>query len=456
MNSPASTDPKNSPTVNDFAAIVPLAQFAPQNFLSMTPPSLQPMTPPLSITLPLCYRPAVLDNLNPERNVRGDGLSGNGTIPRRKTPGSEITMTQFTRTALKGCEIAEKIVRNHKNRPCFKKIDSLCARLKQDLVRPDRVLANINSQGIAWAVKDMIFTFTRILNAWIIVKGYMYETPPGLRKVKQSCSGGFDESFLKWQEATLDFLEHLTETFESLDSLVQTQRNKLASSGRKEDKEYSRNRSSEASSDDVKDDSFEEELASMKFFNNFHADTKTETSPDGGYIRTGIYNTLQANNTTSQHVHPVILPQLWEKSVFQQKEPAEQVSFSFLSNKYGSDQANPQDTLILILLSKLYEMKDASLFFNKHFTKNYVPEFVASGFNCKDMKTIMVSIEKKLYQNVPEIVNDIAAILTEVKIFLKKRPDNSFLAENALAFEIELKNLLSDDIFSMYRFDHIF
>jgi hypothetical protein len=73
--------------------------------------------------------------------------------------------------ALRGCEVAEQLANNHKKRPCFKKIDSLCARMKQDLVRPDNVLANINSQGIAWAVKDFIFVFTRIINAWLIIKG---------------------------------------------------------------------------------------------------------------------------------------------------------------------------------------------------------------------------------------------------------------------------------------------
>lgn len=61
----------------------------------------------------------------------------------------------LTHVALHGSEIAEKLAFNHRNRPCFKKIDSLCARMKQDLIRPDGVLPNINSQGIAWAVKDL-------------------------------------------------------------------------------------------------------------------------------------------------------------------------------------------------------------------------------------------------------------------------------------------------------------
>lgn len=126
--------------------------------------------------------------------------------------------------AMRGCELAERLAFTHRNRPCFKKIDSLCARMKQDLVRQDSVLANINSQGMAWAVKDFIFVFTRIINAWIIIKGYVYNTPEGLAKVKTSLSADFNDSFLKWQDATMDFVDNLIKSFVNLDQMVQTQR----------------------------------------------------------------------------------------------------------------------------------------------------------------------------------------------------------------------------------------
>lgn len=322
-------------------------------------------------------------------NVKGDAGSW------RSKPISAPDSANFTRTALRGCEIAEKIVHNHKNRPCFKKIDSLCARLKQDLSRQDSVLANINSQGIAWAVKDMIFTFTRIVNAWIIVKGYMYDIPPGLKKVKQSCSEGFDESFMKWQEATLDFLENLTESFEKLDNLVQTQKNRLGSNGRKEDKEIGRKRNSDISDESKDDDFFDDftQVSLAKFSTDFCSDAKVESIRDGGYIRTGIYNNpLHTTNSNLQIDSEQLLQ--WEKNIFPQKnspcvsaenpvklatkhspdnQPGSPEKYlAFLREKYGSEQGNPEDTLIWILLSKLYEMKDASLFFNKHFTKNYV------------------------------------------------------------------------------------
>lgn len=126
--------------------------------------------------------------------------------------------------AMNGCELAERLAHTHRNRPCFKKIDSLCARMKQDLVRPDSVMANINSQGVAWAVKDFIFVFTRIINAWIIIKGYVYNTPDGLGNVKQSISPEFNDSFAKWEDSTKDFVDNLIKSFVGLDQMVQTQR----------------------------------------------------------------------------------------------------------------------------------------------------------------------------------------------------------------------------------------
>ncbi|XP_037903735.1 protein mitoshell isoform X3 [Hermetia illucens] len=132
--------------------------------------------------------------------------------------------SELTRMAMRGCELAERLAYTHRNRPCFKKIDSLCARMKQDLIRPDGVLPNINSQGIAWAVKDFIFVFTRIINAWIIIKGYVYNTPEGLTKVKSALSPDFTKSFAAWQDATMDFVENIIKSFLSLDHLVQSQK----------------------------------------------------------------------------------------------------------------------------------------------------------------------------------------------------------------------------------------
>lgn len=152
-------------------------------------------------------------------NLHLPGSNGNTVIL------SQAKFNELTRLALRGSEIAEKLAYTHRNRPCFKKIDSLCARMKQDLIRPDGVLANINSQGIAWAVKDFIFVFTRVINAWIIIKGYVYNTPDGLNKVKAALSPEFATSFAAWQDTTMDFIENLIKSFVNLDNLVQSQKN---------------------------------------------------------------------------------------------------------------------------------------------------------------------------------------------------------------------------------------
>ncbi|XP_055544892.1 protein mitoshell isoform X2 [Wyeomyia smithii] len=150
--------------------------------------------------------------------ISSDGFAGTGIMLNQD---KLITLTEM---AMQGCELAEQLANNHQKRPCFKKIDSLCARMKQDLIRPDSVLANINSQGMAWAVKDFIFVFTRIINAWIIIKGYVYNTPEGLERVQKVLSPDFLDHFLKWQDSTIDFVDSLIKSFTSLDETVQNQR----------------------------------------------------------------------------------------------------------------------------------------------------------------------------------------------------------------------------------------
>ncbi|EDS44325.1 conserved hypothetical protein [Culex quinquefasciatus] len=158
--------------------------------------------------------------LSPDSTSRGaeTGFGGTGAVADQEK------FAALTEMAMQGCELAEQLATHHQKRPCFKKIDSLCARMKQDLIRPDSVLANINSQGIAWAVKDFIFVFTRIINAWIIIKGYVYNTPEGLERVQKVLSPDFLESFSKWQDSTIDFVDCLIKSFTNLDQMVQTQR----------------------------------------------------------------------------------------------------------------------------------------------------------------------------------------------------------------------------------------
>uniref|UniRef100_A0A182SWJ5 Bromo domain-containing protein n=1 Tax=Anopheles maculatus TaxID=74869 RepID=A0A182SWJ5_9DIPT len=145
----------------------------------------------------------------------------------KKSPSPACLLEQFpelVRTALEGCKKAEQLAQNHQKRPCFKKIDSLCARLKQDLVKVDNVMSNINSQGLAWAVKDFIFVFTRIMNAWIIIKGYVPNKPEGMLMIQRELCPNFLDAFGHWHEATHELIQSLIQSFTNLNKLAKQQR----------------------------------------------------------------------------------------------------------------------------------------------------------------------------------------------------------------------------------------
>lgn len=149
---------------------------------------------------------------------QGDRRNSQVTLPMQR-------LQDITRISLQGSDIAERLANAHRQRPCFKKMDTLCARLKQDLLRPDGVLPNINSQGIAWAVKDFIFVFTRIVNSWVILKGYVYNTPDGLNKIKDKLPAGFMAAFDCWQITTLTLVDMIIKSFVNLDGMLQKQKN---------------------------------------------------------------------------------------------------------------------------------------------------------------------------------------------------------------------------------------
>ena len=241
--------------------------------------------------------------------------SNNGTVTL-----SQAKFNELTRLALRGSEIAEKLAYTHRNRPCFKKIDSLCARMKQDLIRPDGVLPNINSQGIAWAVKDFIFVFTRVINAWIIIKGYVYNTPEGLNKVKSALSPDFAASFAAWQDTTMDFIENLIKSFVNLDNLVQSQKNVYQKSDNTAT--ANRNSSNSATTTPIKilqpgnpllEESFDflntsSEKCAQNSLNKNYIYTMVEDSEgsqrqatvNGTYFKTGTYNPIKKDTLITE------------------------------------------------------------------------------------------------------------------------------------------------------------
>lgn len=123
--------------------------------------------------------------------------------------------------ALKGCESAARIFQSNSKRPYFKKIDLLCERLKQDLGVTDKAVVNINSHGVAWAIKDFIFVFNRIMSGWTILRDYFYSTSDGMRIINEAFDSNLYEDFMKWQEATEKLSNSLVNTFENLHSVNQ-------------------------------------------------------------------------------------------------------------------------------------------------------------------------------------------------------------------------------------------
>lgn len=139
-------------------------------------------------------------------------------------------LCELQEIATSGCESAAKIYPSHAKRPYFKKIDLLCDRLRQDLRVTDKAVVNINSHGVAWAIKDFIFVFTRITSAWVIMRDYYYTRSDGMKCVKESVDPNLSKDFLEWQEATKIFCKSLQRSFENLQNRDQQNGNRRGQS----------------------------------------------------------------------------------------------------------------------------------------------------------------------------------------------------------------------------------
>jgi hypothetical protein len=56
---------------------------------------------------------------------------------------------ELQRVCSEGCSSSESIAESYRRRPCFKKIELLLARLKQELNIHQNIISNVNSQGEA-------------------------------------------------------------------------------------------------------------------------------------------------------------------------------------------------------------------------------------------------------------------------------------------------------------------
>lgn len=326
-----------------------------------------------------------------ERSGNGYDVTDTPVLPFRSN--IKAQMHELTRIALQGCDLGENIALSHQKRPCFKKIDSLCARLKQDLLRPDNVLANINSQGVAWAVKDFIFVFTRIINAWIIIKDYANNRSEGLQKVRSAFASNFNESFEKWQDSTVDFIDQIIKSFHGLDDLVQSQRTNFGAN--KDDHNMSN------SSNDSLNGLTSPSMSSNGTKNGVNVLVNSETAHEkhneaGTYFKTGVYEPLLKRKTAdlSPRDSDLVLEDLHECQDYHEsvdKFCARQSQLEENAAKGGVDldeyskmsvlksiwtkDALHQDcgcTWDYYLLDKILNLKEGEYFFTSQFMENYV------------------------------------------------------------------------------------
>lgn len=193
-------------------------------------------------------------------------------------------LCDLQRIALHGCESAAKVFQTHSKRPYFKKIDLLCDRLKQDLSVTNKAVVNINSHGIAWAIKDFIFVFNRIMNAWIIMRDYYYSNSEGMQCVKDSMDPSFQEDFLKWQEATESLAKSLVQSYENLHQ--RDQRNGNRKGGK--DSESSKNPPTSASKPPMLD-------PFQKLFDPLISENSEQAQLSGGYLKSAVYKPLSSS-----------------------------------------------------------------------------------------------------------------------------------------------------------------
>ncbi|XP_055913039.1 protein mitoshell-like [Eupeodes corollae] len=394
--------------------------------------------------------------------------------------------------ALSGSETAEKLAYTHRNRPCFKKIDSLCARLKQDLVRPDGVLPNINSQGIAWAVKDFIFVFTRVMNAWIIIKGYVYNTPEGLNKVRSALSPEFVRSFTAWQETTVSFMDNLIQSFINLDNLVQSQKNVYQKANNSTPMKASNDDSFEYSSSPV--DEFvglnKEPTATQNTNYTYtmveDSDlTQRENAVNGTYFKTGTYNFIKRESLGStESLTPTTtgIEQLFDETLAKTLSNISSVYDLLPSLKAQSDKKLNFDIRVLenklsmfsndfdpnvekplgkdlvnklnVLIERLMKMKNGDIFFKIQFCQNYFPDFIAQTPEFMDIREIILKCQTGAYGHIFEVVHDIRLIIYQTKEYLKKNL-NGKLVEAVNMFEEEVEMIFAQEPFENYNFDHI-
>uniref|UniRef100_A0A182NUD0 Bromo domain-containing protein n=1 Tax=Anopheles dirus TaxID=7168 RepID=A0A182NUD0_9DIPT len=329
-------------------------------------------------------------------------------------------LQDLLKLALDGCKKAEALAACHQKRPCFKKIDSLCARLKQDLLKPDNVMSNINSQGLAWAVKDFIFVFTRIMNAWIIIKGYVSCKSEGLLSIQRELCPNFLHAFGRWHGATHELVQSLIKSFISLNKLAKSQRCGNTNIPKTDEPMSSYN---------------DDELSNDPFDDPTEVDLAT-----GTYYRTGIYS-VEAYNRAAASAPPGFEDSLKfaarKHDIFSNdgKAPKPRSSKTGTGLKRQTVLFDTSDTLecsaqtaepsqtsdqlhhntaterINWLLDEVRAIEEAQYFYCITFSKNYFPDFHLVASNPLDLRAIYKRNEMGRYSVLSELLEDLRMVL---------------------------------------------
>lgn len=154
--------------------------------------------------------------------------------------------------------------------------------------------------GTAWVIKDLIFVFTRIVNAWIIIRGYIYDGSSGLNPLRAEYDPEFVESFLEWQASTLKFMKPLMATVDNLNVFTQ---NKDASKKKKE--KTPRTQSEPKQYDAEFLEKFQKELFTPQCLNNSE-EVQLRTHHTNAYFRAGIMKPLMIPNNNNGTLSPAI------------------------------------------------------------------------------------------------------------------------------------------------------
>lgn len=199
------------------------------------------------------------------------------------------TLCDLQRKALRGCESGAKISEIHSKRPYFKKIDLLCNRMKTDLCVTDKAVININSHGVAWAIKDFIFVFNRIINAWVILRDYYYSKSEGMQCVKESIDPSFNSDFVEWQNATAKLTQSIVQSFENMHSRDQQNGNRKTN-----------NRGCESNFSSPSSGPKTNQAEFQKIFDPLIIENSEQAQRGGGYLKSAVYKPLSSSEESIQ------------------------------------------------------------------------------------------------------------------------------------------------------------